>query len=317
MQTVLLRRKAFTLVELLVVIAIIGILVALLMPAVQAAREASRRAQCANNLKQLGLGILNHESGKKKVPNSISYSVPFAGGCDSAGKPSCSGIGWIVNTLPYLEQQPLFDAFAPCFQGSFFSGGGLSKPVCAPPLATQTATLHCPSDESVLTLEIWQPQMQDVGVKLEAKTSYKGVTGDNRIPGSIFPGATPDCHNSNADCKGLFWRHSYLRPKKIKDISDGTSKTLMVGEDIALHAKFTSAAYFANGDHAFCYVPLNYKPEPPTTTYFNNMGFRSNHPNIVQFAFCDGSVHPLEESMDHNVYRALSTRAGGETIPGF
>lgn len=316
------KQDGFTLVELLVVIAIIGILIALLLPAVQAAREAARRTQCANNLKQLGLGILNHASAKKTLPVSISYSSPFARGCDAPGQPSCSGIGWIVNTLPYIEQQSLFVQFTPCFKGSFFSAGGLASTVvplggqsCQQLLAIQTPMLFCPSDESVLNLEIWQPQLQSVGVKQEAKTSYKGVVGDNQAAGSSFPGSTPDCSNADYDCKGLFWRHSFLRPRKIKDITDGTSKTLMVGEDIPLYAQSTSAAYFANGDHAFCYIPLNYKPNPlKPTEWYNNMGFRSYHGGVVQFAMCDGSVRQLPEAMDHMVYRALSTRAGGEAV---
>jgi hypothetical protein len=141
------------------------------------------------------------------------------------------------------------------------------------------------------------------------------MAGDNQIAGSIFPGASPDCHNYEPDCRGLFWRHNYRRPKKIKTITDGTSKTIMVGEDIPIHDQRTSAAFFSNGDHAFSFVPLNYKPEPPTPAYQNNMGFRSNHPGIVQFAFCDGSTRAVEETIDHNLYRALSTRAGGEVIP--
>lgn len=317
------KNDGFTLVELLVVIAIIGILIALLLPAVQAAREAARRSQCTNNLKQLGLGILNHESAKKKLPVSISYSSPFSRGCDGPGQPSCSGISWIVNTLPYIEQQPLFDQFTRCFKGSFFSGGGLASTAvpagggltCQQLLGIQTPMLLCPADESALNLEIWQPQLQGVGVKQEAKTSYKGVAGDNQITGSSFPGSTPDCHNSDQDCKGIFWRHSYYRPHRMKDITDGASKTLMVGEDLPLHDRYTSAAYFSNGDHAFCFIPLNYKPIPIVTNYVNNMGFRSNHSGIVQFALCDGSVRQLPETMDHLVYRRLSTRSGGETAP--
>jgi prepilin-type N-terminal cleavage/methylation domain-containing protein len=133
------RRPGFTLVELLVVIAIIGILVALLLPAVQAAREAARRSQCQNNLKQLALACHNHHDNKKRLPFSVS---PWAEG----GPPPRTGRGWIIEALPFMEQQNLYVAFEPSRVGDMFSGGGILN--CQPQLATVLEALTCPSDPS-------------------------------------------------------------------------------------------------------------------------------------------------------------------------
>jgi prepilin-type N-terminal cleavage/methylation domain-containing protein/prepilin-type processing-associated H-X9-DG protein len=310
----------FTLVELLVVIAIIGILVALLLPAVQAAREASRRAQCANHLKQLSLAILNYESSNRKFPVNIAYYPATDNqACGTPGVTSCNGKGWIISVLPQLESQALFDSFTPFMQGNFNSGGGLAALGCRSLLATELPDLYCPSDESVLDKTCEQPQLLSAGVKTVAKTSYKGVMGDNKSSVSSFPGSLPeDCVGqlTPRTCTGLIWIHDYLVPKKIKEVTDGTSHTMLVGEDVPKYAAGHTAAYFSNGDHAFCYIPLNTKVEPgsPGSEWYNAMGFRSNHPSGVQFAFCDGSIRFLSETIDHTTYRALSTRSGGEVV---
>src|SRR5687768_8736072 len=112
--------RGFTLVELLVVIAIIGVLVALLLPAVQMAREAARRMSCGNNLKQMGLAIHNYHDTFHSLP--VSLGPWFHGPRPSRQR---NGKGWILSALPQLDQQPLFDQFAPSFDGDFFSGSGL------------------------------------------------------------------------------------------------------------------------------------------------------------------------------------------------
>ena len=113
---------AFTLVELLVVIAIIGILVALLLPAIQAAREAARRTACTNNLKNLGLAVLNHHDVKTHFPVNMGYSLP--GEAPGLEQPA---VGWILNTLPQLEEQPLYDQFR---TGGAFEGNFNSERMC-------------------------------------------------------------------------------------------------------------------------------------------------------------------------------------------
>src|SRR5262249_38530395 len=144
----------FTLVELLVVIAIIGILVALLLPAVQSAREAARRMTCSNNLKNLGLAALNHHDIRKHFP--VSYGAAYAG---EASVPQ-SGVGWILNTLPQLEESVLYDQFKTggAFDGPYLAqalgksipGVGITSTTngvsCQALMATELKVLECPSD---------------------------------------------------------------------------------------------------------------------------------------------------------------------------
>ena len=115
------RNRAFTLVELLVVIAIIAMLVTLLLPAVQAAREAARRAQCTNNMKQWGLGALNHESARGVFPYGTGYGPPQG---DKPGTPPYHGVGWMFHTLPFVEQQALYDQIEPYLDGEFGANKG-------------------------------------------------------------------------------------------------------------------------------------------------------------------------------------------------
>ena len=300
------RSSAFTLVELLVVIAIIGILVSLLLPAVQSAREAARRMQCGNQLRQLGLAIHNYHTSHGVFPISIAYNK--AGPSPAA---EVNGKGWIVSILPQLEQQNLYDQFTPGFVGDIGAGGGLKNPVCLDAMKTQLSVLHCPSDASVRKNSTEQFQWTGVEVAL---TSYKGVIGDTRMGGGSSPhagGTEPDCHNTTG-CNGIFYRNNYQEPVNIDQVRDGTSSTFMVGEDVAFHNNH-STAYYCNGDYASCHAPLNYMPDPPTpNTWPAVMSFRSLHPGGALFCLCDGSVHFISESIDHDLYRALSTKAGGE-----
>ena len=351
------RLRAFTLVELLVVIAIIGVLVALLLPAVQAAREAARRSSCSNNLKNLGLAILNHHDAKGHFP--VNYGGPFLG--EAPGKLQ-SAVGWIVEVLPYLEQQPLFQQFK---QGGAYEGKfrlnvppSMSMPglgICSTKngisirqvMQTQLSVLQCPSDQSVTELSDVQTELKGSPVAL---TSYKGVLDDTMLgesgggipafrndgpatqytsgnyadpPDPTYGYATQhDCHNE-VRCRGIFFRQSWQNPIKIAQVSDGTSNTLMVGEDIPKYNKH-SAAYYANGSWSSCNIPLNHlvgqeladdpSLPPDQDAWWARQGFRSWHAGSVQFCKADGSVITIVDSVDHQLFRTHCTRNGDEAV---
>jgi prepilin-type N-terminal cleavage/methylation domain-containing protein/prepilin-type processing-associated H-X9-DG protein len=340
----ILRNRAFTLVELLVVIAIIGILVALLLPAVQAAREAARRIGCSNNLHNIGLACISVHDSMKHLPISISqwaedrdrqgkWIGPDKGKMHPAnGGPGYNGKGWIVDILPAMEEQASYDAIMAALKNSTgaknflltgpAAGSGMGHPSIRNVVSQQLPWLSCPSDPSA------QPSDRQWYWRVfTATTSYKGVLGDSVINSqgsggpmdTPFPdlGSTPDCHNT-ADCNGLLWRANYFNPISFSKIEDGTSKTFMVGECV-VEQDYHSAAFFADGDWATCGNPLNYFIIPAEETAIKNVnwqvarGFKSLHPGGAQFVMADGSVHFVNESIDHNVYRGLSTRAGGET----
>ena len=300
--------RAFTIVELLVVISIIGVLIALLLPAVQAAREAGRRASCKNNLKQLGLAVQLYHDAYGKFPISVS---PYREGPNPSRQRS--GKGWIVSMLPQLEQQGLYDEFKTGFAGDFFSGGGLNHSSLADAMKTELQVLLCPSDGASVSVVQWEWVGEYV-----ATTNYKGVLGDTRMGGTFSMhtgGSLPDCH-SNGPCQGVFHRVSYQRPVRLSNVTDGTSSTFLIGEDVPSQNNH-SAAFYANGDFASCHAPLNFYPDPPRPDdWWDVMSFRSRHPGGASFCFVDGSVRFINDEIEHDVYRALSTKSNGEIVPG-
>ncbi len=301
-------RLAFTLVELLVVIAIIAMLVTLLLPAVQAAREAARRAQCTNNLKQWGLAALNHESAKGVFPYGTGYNAPTG---DRPGSRPYNGIGWMVRTLPFVEEQALYDLIEPYMNGEFGSNKGLKHPELRGVVQTQFALLKCPSDGSSEPLLADQWQWKNIEV---ATSNYKGVMGDNQMAQTSSFGGSPFCNRGQLECTGMIWRVSDIWKRKMKNVLDGTSKTMLIGEDVPLynwHAMWS----FSNGDSCSTYAPLNYKPFPPDpATWWDMRGFRSEHPGGAHFCYVDGSVRFLGENVQLQVYRAISTIEGGEIV---
>lgn len=304
------KRSGMTLTELLVVIAVIAVLVSIVLPAVQSVREAARRLECQNRLKQFGLALQQFHDSNRSLPVNVDpwYRPEDNKAVEHSGK------GWIVSVLPQIEQPHLYAEFSNFFDGSFLNGGGLKHPDCLRLMQTRLPALYCPSDNSSTQLLKNQFDWEDV---LVAVTNYKGVLGDQQIGGtqSIHHGTLPDCHHSGG-CNGLFFRRTFREPQRFSGITDGLSNTLMVGEDIPKYNAH-SAAYFANTDYSSCAAPINFMPNPPSPRDWRNvMSFRSYHSGVAQFCLADGSVHSVSGTIEHKVYRALSTKNGAETVPG-
>ncbi|MBN2024226.1 MAG: DUF1559 domain-containing protein [Pirellulales bacterium] len=305
------RRRGFTLVELLVVIAIIGVLIALLLPAVQAAREAARRLQCGNNLKQVSLALAAYESAYRVFP-------PGRVGCDGNTTlcPQAKqqvGTSALVLILPRLEQQGVYDSF------NFNDGPWTYNTTWVAPnargIAERPAVFVCPSDES-------EPISEDPVVGgAYAIGSLPAATGSYAlVAGAIgaAQGLTSACKFDNT---GVFY---YLAAHKVEEIADGLSKTMFVGEVVEGHkinsSNIWSRALREMDCHRSTSNPLNTPPGDPI--YMSNYGlkvngaFGSRHPGGANFAFGDGRVDFVEDNVDLYVYQSMSTRDGNEIFEG-
>ncbi len=318
-------RDAFTLVELLVVIAIIGVLVALLLPAVQSAREASRRASCSNNLRQLGLAALNYEGTFKVIPPGStgggyvginSFQAPWA----DPQRACCpwGHFSWSIIILPYVEQQALYDqvnfgrlAYASKIMEhnggaaavtSISDRGPIGDPVNQLVAQTTPKAFMCPSARFV------------AGVRREQK-DYGMNAGPN--------GCCPERNNgSNATLTGVA---NVLNGVRLAEITDGTSNTFMFLE--AVHSKNQSWLAANSGSNHFMwvhhpsqgYIQGNFSNllNPPNDTQFNTRAPASAHPSGVQVTYADGRVSWLSNNVDFfNVYLPTMTRNGGEPSSG-
>jgi prepilin-type N-terminal cleavage/methylation domain-containing protein/prepilin-type processing-associated H-X9-DG protein len=293
--------NGFTLVELLVVIAIIGILIGLLLPAVQSAREAGSRTQCANEIRQIGLALQNYHDAKGSFPSG--YTSKF----DSAGNDTGTGWGWAASILPYMEMQYPFSAI----QFNQNIEAGANSTVRLVPIKSYI----CPSDQSQPK---WTASTADSSGNAAspicdvASASYIGVFGTSE------PGV---------EGEGIFYRNSKIR---IADITDGTSHTTMVGER-SFHwcpstwvGAVTKASMIlppgspaGGAEWASAGFVLGHTSEGnggPGSPGTEVNGFASQHLGGANFAFGDAHVAFLPTTMDHQIYMALSTRAGSENI---
>ncbi|HEV2971630.1 MAG TPA: DUF1559 domain-containing protein [Pirellulales bacterium] len=317
-QSLLPSRRGFTLVELLVVIAIIGILIALLLPAIQAARESARRMQCSNNLKQIGLSMHNHETALRVFPSAYQTLPGGVMGMPDAN--GDAGPGWtgLFQLLPYIEgasTEKQFNRSRPSWDAS---NAAAAK--------TVIAAYRCPSvgDPSLTYL------VKDSGGKQLAEFSrshYVLCAGRH----DIWTDPRPDL-SGIAD--GVFFRNSRIR---VKDITDGTSHTMFAAEQTPTHSDSTSVGIVPGA--ATCPTPryvaagcdvaapqINYHSgpglfeTPPTIKPPNDVfpGYvdetHSDHPGGCNVLLGDGSVRWVSDLINQLVWEAMATRAGGEPV---
>jgi prepilin-type N-terminal cleavage/methylation domain-containing protein len=306
--------KGFTLVELLVVIAIIGILIALLLPAVQAAREAARRSQCTNNLKQIGLAMHNYHDRSKAFPYGyIEEGDCPAPGCNQLHRRTC----WMQEIWPFIEQQPLYD--------QYMNDTQLWVMDVDPKVRDQVIPAFiCPSDGS-------EPAFGASGGYRSGADGFQGnyvvCWGEDVLPYGLV------------ELHGIFYRRS---DTNFADIVDGSSNTLMGSESIARGSKNTgggwggAGGYWGGAPHGGFGFTTMEPPNSPlpdrvyackTTTWpqapclstagaADHVNFaRSYHPGGAVFVLADGSVRFISETVNLATYRALGTRRGGE-VPG-
>jgi prepilin-type N-terminal cleavage/methylation domain-containing protein len=314
----------FTLVELLVVIAIIGILVALLLPAVQAAREAARRMSCSNNLKQIGIAELNYESTYKRFPparpgpdGSSSREVAAvgrpAGPRATGGKGyERSGVSGFVLILPFMENQALYDQFGiKDTDGVWIASGfadGWRTPDKEKAIGTRPPVVVCPSSQTMPTTELSNYQNWSV---VPATGTYAFCGGHRGINKFGVDACLVKHHNT-----GL---HLYWTTVKMVKILDGTSKTFSVGEIVDGQTQSSSDMWTYTLRFADSYrvteVALNTPPGVDAAVAGDNPGsyngaFASNHPGGAQFLYADDHVDFLSEDIDLDTYQNFSTIAG-------
>lgn len=322
----------FTLVELLVVIAIIGVLISLLLPAVQAAREAARRSQCSNNLRQIGLGILNYETTFAALPPGSEVKVP-----DYCGGNQCRGIPMSILIMPYMEDGLLPEILQQRIDARGGNGGAWGLIAADEGNAvgnTRIPTYVCPSTEA------W--------AGILPRLDYAPVIGG---PGDTSIGYHPrdpnkqPIANAATTGRGFVWSNGPFNMGVViplKKVLDGTTKTFAVGECISATRYGAGPGYGSDqgGPGAWWYGgscskdfksdfsghhyrhlrstlhPINSHITNPQTEAIqqNDACFSSDHPGGAQFVFLDGHVGFLQENIDKDTYNVLATHAGGELI---
>jgi prepilin-type N-terminal cleavage/methylation domain-containing protein len=324
------RKSAFTLVELLVVIAIIGILVALLLPAIQSAREAARRTQCANNLKQIGLAVHNYHDTQKRLPPS---------------RVADGQMTWLMLILDYMENAQVKDLWQNelgCFYDQAYETRTAIVPEYFCPSQQHESYIttgnnpkdgHSHPNTDPATGGRWEGSIADYrGVIGSTCPSPSPISGDPPVldldpdggNGHLMDGAMPQCNAIKNAMKVTYIQAppfrgvaTFKHHVALKQVIDGTSKTLMVGE---VGRGSSESGHAFNGDHTpglkigegpdglFC----ERCDQPPSPNGDGDGGFGSVHAGVVQFIMCDASVQQISKQIDPTVLDAMATRAGGE-----
>ena len=318
------QKQGFTLVELLVVIAIIGILVSLLLPAVQSARESARRVQCTNNLKQLALGCISHEATHKYFPSG-GWNWTWSADPDFGYDRRQPG-GWCYNILPYMEQQALHDL-------GIGKTAAAKRPDLVKAAGIAVSAFYCPS-RRIATIYTSTHGTNNAGnLGDSARTDYAANTGTNtnarncwwydsndNPPSGTDPGTTsnnPNYPYPELRGDGVIYSISTLAAGRIRD---GLSNTYLIGE------KYLNPDHYENGADAADNNPIwsgmdwdwhrwaMNGPLRDRKGVTDTLSFGSAHGAGVLMAFCDGSVRPISYTIDKTTHSNLCSRADGQAV---
>jgi prepilin-type N-terminal cleavage/methylation domain-containing protein/prepilin-type processing-associated H-X9-DG protein len=322
------RKQAFTLIELLVVIAIIGVLIALLLPATQKAREAASRVKCKNNLRNIGMALHMYHDRVGVFPPGYTSKVGNAGPADDLGP----GWGWASYILADLDQAALHE--------SIQFDKDITDPVNKKARTTVLAIFQCPSDPAKDTFTVDKlndptpnfttPLKDSKGDPVQvAHSNYVGMFGNPEI--TVDPGFTLPGPERDETHRGMFYRNSAIR---MANVTDGLSNTLFVGERSSLLAYATWAGSVTGGQvPPKIPDPFNFGPEGAPVLVLGHTGndqdvpphtpnspvnhvddFWSNHAEGVNFLMVDCSVRNINDKINPIVWWALATRAGNEPL---
>ena len=292
------NKNGFTLVELLVVIAIIGILIGMLLPAVQQVREAARRIHCANNCRQLGLAVLNYESAHKHFPAgwTSSDTDPLAG----------PGWGWSAHILPFAEAQNI--------SANIDFNVEIEDEIQHEAIENGIPVFFCPSETDSTPLvnldehiehddddhdDIHDPTQDHEHEELwVGRSNYSGVFGSTEIEDSPLMG------------NGIFYANSYVT---FGQMTDGSSNTIMVGERRNDLGTISWVGVVPDVDEPFARI-VAVTDHAPNDDHGHFEDFRSYHPGGINVTLGDGSTHFVNNAIDETTFQALGTRSGGEVV---
>ncbi len=337
------RRRGFTLIELLVVIAIIAVLISLLLPAVQSAREAARRAQCVNNLKQIALACHNyHDINLSFPPGSMINDIRKPGGWGGSWWP------WSAKILPQIEQGPLYNAINFSANGTIGTGGNWGQNFSAEHLTVNRTIIKsylCPSDDSdhLFDDRRWVNVLDLPTATTGPPLNYAACTGDIRTGIELFNTWSSAPLDSYFGCsgafQGMFGDCSSGAVTSIASCTDGTSNTFLIGEN---SPNFNGQMTWTTGHGAWAgtHIPLNWltkfkdgqvDPSDGSVCSIDQLGnatqakfcyrnqfyiwgFKSWHPGGANFSMADGSVKFIKQSVHPRVYNQIGTRNKGEIV---